>query len=89
LSDRPEHGSTVGDDRRDTRLIGLFVLGLVAFSPVFLQIFGRPVALFGLPLLYIYVFAAWALLIGLVAYHAEGRGRAGDGRPSVQPEDEP
>ena len=59
--------------RGDGRVVGLFLLGLVLFSPPLLQIFGREVDLFGWPLLYAYVFGAWAGLIILMALLAERR----------------
>jgi hypothetical protein len=53
----------------------LFFLGLAAFSPPLLQVFGRGADIGGLPLLVIYVFAAWAGLILLMALHVERRDR--------------
>ncbi|MEP7239261.1 MAG: hypothetical protein ABI697_00100 [Devosia sp.] len=50
--------------RRD-RMIGLFVLGLVLFNPPVLNLFGGTV--FGWPVLYLYLFGAWALVIVCVA----------------------
>ena len=49
------------------RLVALFLLGIVAFTPPFLGIFNTPRLIFGIPLLYLYLFAVWGLLIGLVA----------------------
>lgn len=53
------------------RLAALFVLGNVLFNYPLLALFNRPVMLGGLPLLYVYIFAAWALLIGLLALVSE------------------
>ena len=49
------------------RLLALFLLGIVAFTPPFLGIFNTPRLIFGIPILYLYLFAVWGLLIGLVA----------------------
>ncbi len=60
--------------RRSTqseRLIALFLLGCVAFSPPLLRIVGTDAALFGWPLLYLYAFTAWAGLIVGVALLVE------------------
>lgn len=57
---------------RGDRLVALFLFGAVAFSPPLLQVFGVPVTLFGLPLIYVYLFVGWAVLIGLVAWYVEG-----------------
>jgi hypothetical protein len=64
--------------RRFDWLIGVFILGVVLLSPPFLLLFGRGGMLFGLPLLLLYLFGAWAALIGAIAWIAERRhtGRA-------------
>ncbi len=54
---------------RDT-LIALFLLGAFLLLPPFFLIFDRPVRLLGIPLLYLYLFLAWALLIALGAMAA-------------------
>jgi uncharacterized membrane protein len=53
------------------RWIGLFLLGFICFMPPILKIFSKPTALFGLPLLYIWLFAVWSALILLAARTAE------------------
>lgn len=55
--------------------IATFLLGGLMFSPPILVIFGAEASIFGLPLLYLYVFAAWGLIIALVAWITDfGRG---------------
>jgi hypothetical protein len=49
------------------RLVALFLLGLLLFTPPFLGIFNQPDRILGLPVLYLYLFAAWTLLIVLMA----------------------
>mgnify|MGYP001817188159 CR=1 FL=1 len=50
------------------RLLVLFFLGLLLlFSPLAL-LFDRPFAPFGIPLLYIYLFGTWVMLIGLTTW---------------------
>ena len=55
------------------RLGAVFLLGLILFSPLLVQIFdgGADVAVFGIPLLYLYLFVGWAVLIGLMAVVTE------------------
>jgi Na+-driven multidrug efflux pump len=48
------------------RLVALFLLGVFLFTPPFLGIFNTPDRILGLPALYLYLFAAWTLLIVLV-----------------------
>ncbi len=55
------------------RLIALFLLGNVLFNYPLLALFNRPVSLADVPLLYLYVFGAWALLIALLAVTVEKR----------------
>jgi hypothetical protein len=55
------------------RLFAVFLLGCVLFNYPLLALFNRSAELFGIPLLYAYVFVAWALLIGLMAWVIERR----------------
>lgn len=73
---------TEGARQRD-RLIGLFVLGVIAFNPPLLTLFDDT-TLFGWPLLYVYLFVVWAGLIGAVALVIERRNRR---RATAQPDD--
>lgn len=61
--------------RRPERLIALFLLGALLFSPVALAAFARPTTLFGAPALVVYVFGAWAALVALLALVSRGAGR--------------
>ncbi len=54
------------------RLVFVFVLGLVAFNPPLLSVFSVPEFVLGIPLLYLYLFAAWAVQIALLALIMEG-----------------
>ncbi len=53
------------------RLIALFLLGCLLFNYPLLYLFNSDNRLFGIPLVYIYMFAAWALLIALTALVVE------------------
>ena len=53
------------------RLVVVFLLGVLLFNYPLLALFNRTVLVFGVPLLYAYIFAAWALLIGLAALVVE------------------
>jgi hypothetical protein len=53
--------------RKGQRLVGLFLLGCLLFNYPLLALFNVRATVFGVPLLYAYLFAAWALLIALVA----------------------
>ena len=49
------------------RLAALFLLGCLLFNYPLLAIFNVRATVLGIPLLYAYLFCAWALLIALVA----------------------
>ncbi|HMM54580.1 MAG TPA: hypothetical protein PKC23_06145 [Candidatus Desulfobacillus sp.] len=55
------------------RLAALFLLGCALFNYPLIALFNQPLRVFGVPLLYLYIFAAWALLIGLMALVIERR----------------
>ncbi len=54
-------------ERRAQRLVALCMLGFVLFNYPVLAIFNVPGAVLGIPILYAYIFVAWALLIALMA----------------------
>jgi hypothetical protein len=55
------------------RLIALFLLGCLLLNYPLISLYAGPAEIFGIPLLYAYVFFAWALLIALVALVVERR----------------
>ena len=59
---------------RAARFVALCMAGLLLFNFPILALFNTPAMLFGVPVLYVYVFAAWAVLIVLMALAAESAG---------------
>jgi hypothetical protein len=60
------------------RLVAIFLLGVVLFTPPITTVFGHGGGIAGIPLLYVYMFSAWAGLTALVALIVErwdGAGR--------------
>ncbi len=55
------------ESKLNKRLVALFLLGCVLFNYPILSLFNLEIPIFGLPLLYVYVFGIWCLLIGLAA----------------------
>jgi hypothetical protein len=49
------------------RLVALFLLGCVLFNYPILSLFDLEIPIFGLPLVLVYIFGIWCLLIGLTA----------------------
>lgn len=65
------------------RTLALFFLGLAAFTPPLLVIFSVSESWFGIPLLYLYIFCAWAGLILLMGLSTARTGRRSR-RPAPQ-----
>jgi hypothetical protein len=59
---------------KEQRLIALCMFGCVLFNYPVLAIFNVPTAILGIPVLYAYIFGAWALLIALLALVVERSG---------------
>ena len=59
--------------RKEQRLVVLFLLGCLLFNYPLITLFDEPVLVMGVPLLYAYLFGAWALIIVLVAAVVERR----------------
>ena len=55
------------EDRTPTRLVVLAVVGFALFNYPLLRIADVPVIVLGVPLVWLYVFVVWGLLIALVA----------------------
>ena len=66
--------------------MAVVLVGLLALTYPLLDLFNRAVLIFGVPLLYVYLFCAWALLIGAVAVVLDGKA-AGDTSERDAPSD--
>ncbi len=53
------------------RLVAIFLAGWILLDYPILSLFSRSRAIFGVPLLYAYVFSTWGLLIVLMAWVIE------------------
>jgi len=60
---------------RGQRLVALFLLGCLLFNYPLLYLFNSKSQILGIPVLYAYIFAAWVLLIGLMAWVVERTNR--------------
>ena len=58
-------------EAKGPRLIALFILGCLLFNYPILALFNVSGTVFGVPVLYAYIFVAWVLLIVLMAFVAE------------------
>ncbi len=78
------------DNRSGQRLVALFLFGMVLFNPLVVGLFdvGAENRLFGIPLLFLYLFVGWAILIGLIAVVAESAPKGSTkSSPSIRPAD--
>ncbi len=53
------------DKIRSIRLVGIFFISLVLFNYPFLLLFDRPVLVFGIPIMFLYLFGSWMFIIFL------------------------
>ena len=58
-------------DPKVARFVALCILGMLLINFPILALFNVPGRVFGVPVLYVYIFAAWAALIALMALVAE------------------
>ena len=61
-------------ESKGQRFVALCMLGLLLFNYPILTLFNVAGAVFGVPVLYAYIFVAWAMLIALMAFLAESGG---------------
>ena len=62
----------MSEETKAQRFVALAMLGALLFNYPILALFNHPGTLFGVPLLYAYLFIAWAALIALMALVARG-----------------
>ncbi len=56
---------------RNQRLVAAFLIGVALFNYPLLALFNRAASVLGIPVLYAYIFVAWAALIALFALVVE------------------
>ena len=60
-------------DVKAQRLVVLCILGILLFNYPMLALFNVAATVFGIPVLYAYIFTAWTLLIAFMAYVVEAK----------------
>ena len=61
----------MSEESKSQRFVALCMLGMVLFNFPVLALFNVSGTLFGIPVLYAYIFMAWAALVALMALVAE------------------
>ncbi len=64
----PQNGGEVSDSQRDARMVAVAVLGLLLLNYPVLALFDVDARVLGVPVLWAYLFTAWAVLIAVVAW---------------------
>jgi hypothetical protein len=64
----------IRDNLKGQRLVALFLLGVLLLNYPLVSLFAGMAEIAGVPLLYVYVFFAWALLIAAMALVIERLG---------------
>ncbi len=57
--------------RQNERLTGMLIVGVVALNYPILSLFSKSKLIFGIPVLYLYLFLFWAVFIILIAFILE------------------
>lgn len=88
--ENPRDGSQMPEpERRVERLLGLLIVGLLLLNFPLLAIFSVSAFIFGIPVLYFYLFFVWFFIIGVTAFvlrsSPSGPDRASDGRDFRDP----
>lgn len=76
------------DSRTGERLIALLLAGVIAWTYPVLFLIGTDVRVFGIPLLYLYLYLSWGLFVGLVALIIEWRYVRASPLPPHEPKSE-
>ena len=63
----------MGEETRNARLVALAVAAFVLFGYPVLAVFDVDVLVLGVPLVWLYVFTAWAAVVAAVALTVRGR----------------
>ena len=61
----------LGSSLKGQRLVALFLLGCLLLNYPIVSLFAGGIRVLGVPLLYVYVFAAWSILIAFMAVVVE------------------
>lgn len=71
--------------RQNERLIGILIIGVIVLNYPLLSLFSKVKLVFGVPVLYLYIFAVWSLFIGCVALVLEKKTSSPFVIPSPKP----
>lgn len=71
------------------RYIGIFILGCALFCYPVLSIFNKKSVLFGIPVLFVYIFVAWMGLLLLIHLASKTRIEPSDHEKETKPPESP
>ena len=70
---------------KNKRLVSLFLLGAIFFNYPLLSIFNHKSCVLGFPILYLYIFSLWLLMIFMMIFITTRRNYSEKKRPSKMP----
>ena len=79
----------MGSSIKGQRLVALFLFGCLLFNYPIASLFTGWTLIFGIPLLYAYIFIAWAALIACMALVVERNSERNSGTDPVVPASRP
>jgi len=79
-----EEGLPPGPKRKGERLFGLLIVGTLLFNFPLLSIFSEHKLFLGYPVLFVYLFFIWGLIIGALALVLRARPRRSSGPDSAR-----
>ena len=75
MSGTDKRNTIAAGPRRSERLIALFIVAFLLFNYPLLSLFAGDTLVFGIPLLYLYLFVTWGVVIGLTDWILGRRSR--------------
>jgi hypothetical protein len=74
-----DEGQQPGPKRKGERLISLLVVGILLLNFPLLSVFSKTYLLLGFPILFLYLFITWGLIIGAIVLVLHDRSRRSSG----------
>jgi hypothetical protein len=74
-----DEGQSPGPKRKGERLISLLIVGTILLNFPLLSVFSKKYLFLGFPVLYLYLFIIWGLIIGAIVLVLRDRSRRSSG----------
>jgi hypothetical protein len=74
-----DEGQPPGPKRKGERLISLLIVGIILLNFPLLSVFSKTYLLLGFPILFLYLFITWGVIIGAIVLVLHDRSRRSSG----------